>query len=111
MVMLSPAYRIIVLLLPFLSIHVHHVKAFDNFQFNDLQRRSTQIPSWDSKKSAFLDNLVMNMTIPELGMEHGLFSNLVSLSKAKTHIIVLQMHLMFADNIIGPKSDNALYGN
>ncbi|OQE23653.1 hypothetical protein PENSTE_c008G07139 [Penicillium steckii] len=39
-------------------------------------------------KESFLEDLVSNLTIPEL---------------------VLQLHLMFADNIIGPNSDNGLY--
>lgn len=66
-VMLYPAYRIIVLLLHFLSFHMHHVEAFANVEFNNYQQRSTNVPSWDPEKSAFLDRLVMNMTIPELG--------------------------------------------
>ncbi|KAI9710588.1 MAG: hypothetical protein M1820_002724 [Bogoriella megaspora] len=40
------------------------------------------------ERDAFLDNLVNNLTVSEL---------------------VLQLHLMFADNIVGPKSDNGLY--
>lgn len=73
MVMLNRAYRIIVLLLPFLSFLIHHVEAFANVEFNNYQRRSTNVPSWDLEKSAFLDKLVMNMTIPELGMQHAHF--------------------------------------
>ncbi len=40
-------------------------------------------------KETFLDDLVDKMTIPEL---------------------VMQLHLMFADNVVGPRSDNELYG-
>ncbi|KAJ6155905.1 beta-glucosidase [Penicillium chermesinum] len=43
---------------------------------------------WSAEKQTFIDSLVANLTIPDM---------------------VLQMHLMFADNIIGPNSDNALY--
>ncbi|KAJ6110911.1 beta-glucosidase [Penicillium sp. IBT 16267x] len=67
---------------------VQYLLTFPDVQSNNVQHRSTEVSSWDLKKAAFLENLVMNMTIPEL---------------------VLQMHLMFADNIIGPNSDNALY--
>lgn len=42
----------------------------------------------NESKDAFINNLVSQMTLPDL---------------------VLQMHLMFADNIIGPASDNSLY--
>ncbi|KAJ7983158.1 glycoside hydrolase family 3 protein [Mycena polygramma] len=41
-----------------------------------------------TEKDAFIDALLEKMTIPEL---------------------VLQVHLMFADNLVGPKSDNGLY--
>lgn len=68
MTMLYPAYRILVLLLPFFSFHMHHVEALANVEFDNYQHRSTNVPSWDPEKSAFLDKLVMNMTIPELGM-------------------------------------------
>ncbi|KAK0467422.1 glycoside hydrolase family 3 protein [Armillaria novae-zelandiae] len=39
-------------------------------------------------KDVFLDDLVKRMTIPEL---------------------VMQLHLMFADNVVGPRSENELY--
>ncbi|PSN70307.1 glycoside hydrolase family 3 protein [Corynespora cassiicola Philippines] len=45
-------------------------------------------PSRSAEKNAFIDNLVSQMTVSDM---------------------VLQMHLMFADNIIGPASDNSLY--
>ncbi|TVY14011.1 Periplasmic beta-glucosidase [Lachnellula arida] len=44
--------------------------------------------SGSMEKDSFLNNLVANMTIPEL---------------------VMQLHLMFADNVVGPNSDNGLY--
>lgn len=40
-------------------------------------------------KDAFLDGLMANLTVRDLAV---------------------QLHLMFADNIVGPASDNALYG-
>jgi hypothetical protein len=73
MVMLRSAHRVIVLLLQCLSFRIQYVEAFASIQSDDLQHRSTDGPSWDPKKSAFLDNLVANMTIPELGMLHGPF--------------------------------------
>jgi beta-glucosidase-like glycosyl hydrolase len=42
----------------------------------------------NSTKESFINNLISQMTIPDL---------------------VLQLHLTFADNIIGPASDNSLY--
>ncbi|KAK0205764.1 glycoside hydrolase family 3 protein [Desarmillaria ectypa] len=42
----------------------------------------------NSDKDVFLDDLVNKMTIPEL---------------------VMQLHLMFADNVVGPRSENELY--
>ncbi|KAJ6603052.1 glycoside hydrolase family 3 protein [Mycena sp. CBHHK59/15] len=42
-----------------------------------------------AEKDAFIDAILDQMTVPEL---------------------VLQVHLMFADNMIGPNSDNDLYG-
>ncbi|KAJ7246014.1 glycoside hydrolase family 3 protein [Mycena rebaudengoi] len=47
-----------------------------------------QTRAQDPKKQQFIENLVQQMTVPELA---------------------LQMHLMFADNIIGFKSDNSGY--
>ncbi|KAJ7342621.1 glycoside hydrolase family 3 protein [Mycena albidolilacea] len=41
-----------------------------------------------AEKDAFIDALLDKMTVPEL---------------------VMQLHLMFADNMVGPNSDNALY--
>ncbi|KAJ6579657.1 glycoside hydrolase family 3 protein [Mycena vulgaris] len=41
-----------------------------------------------AEKDAFIDALLNKMTVPEL---------------------VLQLHLMFADNMVGPNSDNSLY--
>lgn len=40
-------------------------------------------------KDEFLEELVTNMTVPEL---------------------VLQLHIMFADDVVGPNSSNELYG-
>lgn len=48
---------------------------------------SQRIPRNESK-DAFLNSLISQMSLPDL---------------------VLQLHLMFADNIIGPASDNSLY--
>ncbi|KAI9739782.1 MAG: hypothetical protein M1834_006503 [Cirrosporium novae-zelandiae] len=56
--------------------------------------KSTGSKAWPSThrsrnaKTAFLDGLVTNLTVPELAM---------------------QLHLMFADAIVGPKSDNSLW--
>ena len=59
-----------------------------------------------AQRDAFLDNLVTNLTVPELGMENGVHRAIILTKQS-----VLQLHLMFADNIVGPRSDNGLYGN
>lgn len=45
-------------------------------------------PHADETREAFVDRLVSEMTVPDMA---------------------LQLHLMFADNIVGPKSDNSLW--
>ncbi|KAJ7196943.1 glycoside hydrolase family 3 protein [Mycena pura] len=59
--------------------------------FNKYSFDSGVQDTWNEKraeKDAFIDALLDKMTVPEL---------------------VLQLHLMFADNMVGPNSDNALY--
>lgn len=47
-------------------------------------------PRRDKAKTSFINDLIAQMTLPDL---------------------VLQLHLMFADNIIGPYSNNSLYSS
>jgi hypothetical protein len=56
-------------------------------------------------KETFLESLIANMTIPELGKL--LSSFMMFLTNLK---LVLQLHIMFSDNIVGPDSQNELYG-
>ncbi|KAF2651489.1 glycoside hydrolase family 3 protein [Lophiostoma macrostomum CBS 122681] len=74
--------RILVFLLGALGV-TNHVSASGH---------STAEASWSKRtngsKEAFINDLVSQMAVPDL---------------------VLQLHLMFADNIIGPSSDNSLY--
>ena len=66
-----------------LSFFVHH--GAGQIQYGN----TTTAPGYHNlTKSAFIDNLVNQMTVPEM---------------------VMQVYLMFADNVIGPFSDNALY--
>lgn len=57
-------------------------------------------------KDAFIDAILNKMTVPELGAYFLRYANCSFLTRR----IVLQLHLMFADNMVGPNSDNALYG-
>lgn len=57
-------------------------------------------------KDVFLDELVDSMTLAEQGMRSCMAELAVELTGALVH----QVHLMFADNIIGPASDNSQYG-
>jgi hypothetical protein len=60
------------------------------------------------QKDAFLDTLVANMTVLELGeLSQRLLTEFARLIEL---IPALQLQLMFADSIIGPNSDNALWG-
>jgi len=56
-------------------------------------------------KEEFIDRLVKNMTIADLGeYRDSVFAN-----AADFILVVLQLHLMFADDIVGQNSDNGLY--
>lgn len=59
-----------------------------------------------TERDTFLDDLVAKLTVPELGI---VILNTHS-GLALIIYIVHQLHLMFADNVIGPKSQNELYG-
>ncbi|ORY71448.1 glycoside hydrolase family 3 protein [Pseudomassariella vexata] len=66
--------------------YLNTANGFDIIDQQPLVR--TQQSGVGSDKDAFIDDLIGKMTLPDL---------------------VLQMHLMFGDDIVGPNSDNGLY--
>lgn len=65
-----------------------------------------QVARAPTERDAFLDDLVAKLTVTELGI---LIYHTVGLL-LMVSIIVHQLHLMFADAVVGPKSQNELYG-